>query len=142
MFNQKEKHMGAEQVSFSAREQVLFSLPLDRLEPIFKCWVREVFRETSQRQESSMPLPEKLSKDQALAFLAENGIPTTTGNLYKMSAKNEIPCARIGKRLIFSRIDLLNWIESRSVRKTDSIEKTAMQVSKSANNHLGRKHKA
>ena len=93
-------------------------------------------------ESSKTPFPEKLSKDQALVFMAENGIPTTSGNLYKMSSRNEIPCARIGKRLIFSRTDLLNWIESRSVRKTDSTEKTAMQVAKSANNHLVRKHKA
>jgi hypothetical protein len=87
--------------------------------------------------ESSNPtFPEKLSKDQALAFLAENGFPTTSGNLYKMTANNEVPCARIGKRLIFSKTDLLNWIESRSVSKTDGIEKTAIQVAQSANNHL------
>ena len=85
--------------------------------------------------------PEKLSKDQALALMAENGFPTTTGNLYKMTANNEIPCARIGKRLIFSKTDLINWIEYRSVNKTDSIAKTAMMVSKSANYHLGRKLK-
>jgi hypothetical protein len=92
-------------------------------------------------KESSNPtLPEKLSKDQALAFLAENGFPTTTGNLYKMTANNEIPCARIGKRLIFSKTNLLNWIESRSVSKTDSTEKTAKQVAKSANNQLSRGH--
>ena len=89
--------------------------------------------------ESSKPtFPEKLSKDQALDFLAENGLPTTSGNIYKLSANNEIPCARIGKRLIFSKTDLLNWIESRSVSKTDSIEKTAIQVAKSANKHLRR----
>lgn len=134
MFNQKEKNMIA--------EQVLFSLPLERLEPIFKGWVRDVVRETSRLTESSRPtFPDKLSKDQALDFLTENGFPTTSGNLYKMTANNEIPCARIGKRLIFSKTDLLNWIEYRSVSKTDSIAKTAMMVSKSANYHLGRKHK-
>jgi len=112
-----------------------------------KTTVREVMAEFMQPflkrlTESSRPsFPEKLSKDQALDFLAENGFPTTTGNLYKMTANNEIPCARIGKRLIFSKISLLNWIECRSISKTDSLEKTAMQVSKSANNHLGRKHK-
>jgi hypothetical protein len=92
--------------------------------------------------ESSNPtFPEKLSKDQALDFLAENGLPTTSGNIYKMSANHEIPCAKIGKRLIFSKTRLLNWIELRSVSKTDGIEITAMQVAKSANNHLGRKLK-
>lgn len=90
----------------------------------------------------SPTFPEKLSKDQAIAYLTENGFPTTTGNLYKMTANNEIPCARIGKRLIFSRNDLANWIEVRSISKTDSIEKTALLISKSANKQLNRKQKA
>jgi hypothetical protein len=47
----------------------------------------------------------------------------------------------MGKRLIFSKTDLFNWIECRSISKTDNRAKTAMMVSKSANNRLGRKHK-
>ena len=124
-----------------AAEQVLFSLPLERLEPIFKGWIRDVFREPSRLTEPSGPsFPENLSKDSALAFMAEKGLPMTGGNLYKLTANNEIPCARIGKRLIFSKASLLNWIESRSISKTASRERTAGQVSRSANNHLSRKH--
>ena len=84
------------------------------------------------------PFPEKLSIDKALAFLAENGFPTTSGNMYKMTANKEIPCARIGKRLIFSKSDLLNWIEERSVSKTEGSEKTAKFVSMSARNQMKR----
>lgn len=110
-----------------------------------KTMIREVVAECMQSffnklKDSSFPsLPEKLTKDQALGFMADNGFPTTSGNLYKMTANSEIPCARIGKRLIFSKTSLLNWIECRSISKTESLEKTARLVSKSANNHLGHK---
>lgn len=84
------------------------------------------------------PFPEKLSLKKALEFLAENGLPTTSGNMYKMSAKKEIPCSRIGKRLIFSKSELLSWIEERSVSKTECSEKAVRLVAESAINHVKR----
>jgi len=110
----------------------------DRMKTIIREAVADYFQPVlKQMLESANPtFPERLSKDQALAFLTENGFPTTTGNLYKMTANSEIPCARIGKRLIFSKRDLLNWIEDRSISKTDSLHKTEKLISKSARNQL------
>lgn len=42
--------------------------------------------------------------------------------LYKLTASNEIPHKRFGSRLIFSRKELLTWLESQTVDKHDSSE--------------------
>jgi hypothetical protein len=65
--------------------------------------------------------PEKQSEnitiDQAIQLLIDNGYPTTKAQVYKLSHLGEIPASRIGKRLVFSRKALLNWIESRKIAK-------------------------
>lgn len=64
--------------------------------------------------------PENLTPRQALELLAENALPSTLAQLYKLSSLGEIPVSRIGKRLVFSRKELLNWIESRKIVKVSS----------------------
>lgn len=80
--------------------------------------------------ETPTKLPDNLTVDQALSLLADNGYPTTKANLYKMSAISEIPCSRIGKRLVFSRKTLLNWVESLKVEKLTPRQKASNQLSK------------
>lgn len=74
-------------------------------------------------------LPDSLTPDQAISFLSENGYPTTKANIYKLSSQGEIPCFRNGGRLIFSRRDLLIWLDSRNVKKTTPSERAINQLS-------------
>lgn len=76
-------------------------------------------------------LPDSLTPDQAISFLSENGYPTTKANIYKLSSQGEIPCSRNGGRLIFSRRDLLMWLDSRNVKKTTPSERAVKQLSAS-----------
>lgn len=57
-----------------------------------------------------------LSIDNAVRFFADQGIPTTKQNLYNLVFKKEIPYCKVGRRVVFSRKELLQWIESRTVR--------------------------
>lgn len=76
--------------------------------------------------------PENLTIDQAIELLEENGLPITRANIYKLSHLGEIPVSRIGKRLVFSRRNLLSWIEFRKVEKispaTIAVEKLAISA--------------
>ncbi len=38
--------------------------------------------------------------------------------MYKLSMKGEIPCQKFGRKLVFSRKELLRWMESRTTPKT------------------------
>ena len=77
-------------------------------------------------------LPDALTIDQAIQFLEENGLPVTKAQVYKLSFLNEIPASRIGKRLVFSRKDLLTWIQARTIPKVSPQQKAAEKLAQSA----------
>lgn len=74
----------------------------------------------SVKKEIPAAQPENLTLDQAVVFLHENALPTTKAQLYKLTSQGEIPVFKVGKRLVFSRKELLNWIESRKIVKVSS----------------------
>lgn len=76
--------------------------------------------------------PENLTLDQAVDFLRENALPTTKAQLYKLTSLGEIPVCKVGKRLVFSRKDLLNWLESRKTIKVSSHVHAAEKLANSA----------
>ena len=52
--------------------------------------------------------------------------------LYKLTATNEIPVKRYGKKLIFSRKELIQWVESKTI--SDTMQSNAvLELAKSAN---------
>ena len=83
--------------------------------------------------ETPIKQPENLTIEQAIEFLKENGLPIAKAQVYKLSFQNEIPASRIGKRLVFSRKDLLNWLAMRTIEKVSPQRKAAEKLSKSAN---------
>ena len=54
---------------------------------------------------------ERLTKDQALAFLDGRGYKTTISKLYKLSAAGEIPSTKINGKLSFLKSDLQEWVD-------------------------------
>jgi excisionase family DNA binding protein len=56
--------------------------------------------------------------------------------IYKKSFDGTIPCSRMGKRLVFSRKELTQWIQSQTIRK-QSLEQTAtLHLQKEAKKRL------
>lgn len=74
-----------------------------------------------------------MNVDTAVRFLAEQGIPTTRAALYNLVYKNSIPCKKFGRRTVFSRRELLAWIESRTVHRDDRRAAIASRIAESAN---------
>ncbi len=60
---------------------------------------------------------DKITFDEAILYLREQGIPMKRSQLYKLTAEKKLPCERFGKRLVFSRQALNQWIESKLVKK-------------------------
>jgi excisionase family DNA binding protein len=48
--------------------------------------------------------------------------------LYKLSAKNEIPHRKFGKRLVFKRSEVLDWMEQQTVGKVTRQQKAARRL--------------
>jgi len=48
--------------------------------------------------------------------------------LYKLSAKNEIPHRKFGKRLVFRRSEVIDWMEQQTVGKVTRQQKAARRL--------------
>lgn len=74
-----------------------------------------------------------MNVEDAARFLTEQGIPTTRATLYNLVYKNTIPYKKFGRRTVFSRRELLAWIESRTITHEDRHMTAALRIAKSAN---------
>ena len=74
-----------------------------------------------------------MNVEDAARFLTEQGIPTTRATLYNQVYKNTIPYKKFGRRTVFSKKELLAWIESRTVRSEDKRSTAALRIAESAN---------
>lgn len=76
-----------------------------------------------------------INVDDAARFLTEQGIPTTRATIYNHVYRNSIPYKKFGRRTVFSKKELLAWIESRTVHSEDRRTAAALRIAQSANNH-------
>lgn len=74
-----------------------------------------------------------MTVEDAARFLTEQGIPTTRATLYNQVYKNTIPYKKFGRRTVFSRRELLAWIESRTVHSEDRRTAAVLRIAESAN---------
>lgn len=71
-----------------------------------------------------------MTVEDAARFMTGQGIPTTRGSLYNLVYKNAIPHRKFGRRTIFSKKELLEWIESRTVRPADKRAAAALRLAR------------
>lgn len=68
----------------------------------------------------------------AVRFLIENGIPSSPSSLYNYVYRDAIPYRKLGNRTLFSKRELLEWIEGRTVRPDDGRCRAAKRIAESA----------
>jgi excisionase family DNA binding protein len=56
--------------------------------------------------------------------------------IYKKSFTGEIPCSRLGKRLVFSRKELTSWMHSQTIRKQSPEVTATKHLQKEANKRM------
>ena len=74
-----------------------------------------------------------MNVEDAARFLTEQGIPTTRATLYNQVYKNTIPYKKFGRRTVFSKKELREWIELRTVHSEDRRTAAALRIAESAN---------
>ena len=77
------------------------------------------------------PVLDIMNIDDALRFLKEQGLPMTKATLYNKTFKGTIPFKRVGKRVVFSRIELSRYLESRTTRPETKAD-AALRLSENA----------
>ena len=74
-----------------------------------------------------------MNVDDAARFITEQGIPTTRATLYNLVYKEAIPYKKFGRRTVFSKRELLAWIESRTVTRESRNAEASRRLAASAN---------
>ncbi len=87
------------------------------------------------KEEKSDSPPDTCSLAQAIAFLQENGYQLSKSKLYKLTSTGQVPFRHFGRRLIFSRKELLDWIKSQTVTRGNPSD-ALLTLAKSARNKL------
>ncbi len=102
-------------------EQVFFNVPLSKLEPIFKRWIKEAQAEMQPTKVEPTDQPEQLLTIQQAAEFLSLTVPT----IYSMVSKGELPVMTRSKRLYFSRTELLDYIKTGRKKSNAEIEAEA-----------------
>jgi DNA binding domain, excisionase family len=83
-------------------------VPLSKLEPIFKRWIKEAQSEIEQPKFANTEQPEQfLTIQQAAAFLN-----LSVATMYSKVSRSEIPVMKRGKRLYFSLKELTEYLRN------------------------------
>ena len=69
---------------------------------------------------------------EAAQFLSQNGYPTTRASLYNLVSRGVAPYRKIGRRVIFSRKDLVQWLVD-NTETPETQENAAKRIAASAN---------
>ena len=76
-----------------------------------KSLVRELITEFIPPNRET-PKSDYLNVGGLVALLAENGYRTSKAQIYKYTSTNAIPHMKVGNKLLFSRSDIFEWLET------------------------------
>jgi len=77
--------------------------------------IKHCFRESIEEIKNiptPPPLPDRINLDEACRIIG-----CSRSQIYKLSMRGEIPKAHYGKKLVFSRKTLLDWMEARTISR-------------------------
>ncbi|MCC8088037.1 MAG: helix-turn-helix domain-containing protein [Rikenellaceae bacterium] len=101
----------------------------DELRSLLRGVIREFVTELKSEKK---PEPDTMNFDSLLSFLSEQGYDISKSKFYKLSSKNEIPHRKLGRKLIFSRKEIMNWMELNLDDPTDRRSEQARILAESA----------
>tara|TARA_R110002012_G_scaffold313517_1_gene525175 strand:- start:2792 stop:3130 length:339 start_codon:yes stop_codon:yes gene_type:complete len=102
------------------QEQVFFNVPLSKLEPIFKRWIKEAQAEIKPAAGDTAQDEQLLTVQEAAQFLS-----LTVPTMYTKVSKGELPVMKRGKRLYFSSIELIEYLKEGRRKSNSEIQKEA-----------------
>lgn len=113
--------------------ETIYQLNREDLHKEIKNCIRELLEELKTSQEK--PLPDHISLDEACEITGLG-----KASIYAMTHNKKIPFKHFGRRLVFSRKELILWMEShttsdktRSDAITENLRKSAIKHLKKAN---------
>lgn len=97
---------------FMEQEKTTYNTLPERIDYLIS-EIKEVKALLIPRVETPKEIPKFLDKECALRYLRNLGYNVSSSKFYKMTAENEIPCHRSGRRLYFLADELGEWLKRR-----------------------------
>ncbi|KAA6331104.1 hypothetical protein EZS27_020257 [termite gut metagenome] len=118
-------------------DRIILTTP-EQLEQV----VIEALKKTLPVKEKELPAesPDTCSFGQALEFFMEHGYALSKSRLYKLTALKQIPFRHFGRKIIFSRKELLAWMESLTMPNSSASD-TILTLAESARRKVGNNKK-
>ena len=108
-------------------------MPAEQLRAIIADEVAAILPKLADFRRKNEPVEtDGMSADTAARFITEQGIPTTRAALYNLVYKEAIPYKKFGRRTVFSKRELLAWIESRTVTRESRNAEASRRLAASA----------
>ena len=76
-----------------------------------KAIIRDVLSEQAEPTATDAQ-SDNISLNKAIELLNEWGYPTSKAKMYKLTSTGALPCRKYGNKLIFSRMELLKWVDT------------------------------
>ena len=92
-----------------------------------------------QKKATERPPKERLSLIEAIEYLNELGVSTTRSSIYNHAFRGKIPYHKIGKRYLFYRSELREWVESRTQHPDDLRVEAVHRIAQCANRKLNKR---
>lgn len=110
--------------------KTLMQLDYNELREVVKDCFKEVIIE--MKEQPALPeLPDMIGPEEVMEITGRK-----KSWLYKQTMTGGIPCKKFGKRLVFSRKQLLEWMESHTITKTNPEITAATNLAKEARKKL------
>lgn len=100
-------------------KEIILTTP-EQLDEIVQKAIQKVLPKKQESQ--AKELADTCSVEQALLFLAEQGYQLSKSKLYKLTADKLLPFRYFGRRIIFSRKELLQWVQQQTIASSNSDE--------------------
>ena len=114
-------------------ESIIITTPA-QLQTIISDAVNAILPKLADFRRKNEPVEtDGMNVDDAARFITEQGIPTTRATLYNLVYKEAIPYKKFGRRTVFSKRELLAWIESRTEHREDRRTAATLRLAESAN---------
>ena len=98
--------------------------------------IREVLAEVSANHPNPSETSDRIDLDTAISLLGKNGYPVKKAHIYKLTSHDKIPHKKVGKRLVFSKSALLEWLEEETYE-----QKSREEQFKEMDERAGRRQK-
>lgn len=115
------------------RTQTLLEISPTELQELFRKELAPIESRLSQLQQQQQPAPKQPEAEQLLtAEQAAELLHLKVRTVYLLKRLGHLPSCKRGKRLYFSRTELLNWVKQSRTR-------TAAEIEAAADNYLKKK---